>query len=1604
MSPIFKLGIVVGVSFAMVGCGAEDANQDALLPVLTPHSYSTNEDQPLNSKLTATSIEGSYLDYSMVSATSNGALELSQDGTFSYTPSLNYYGEDSFTASVSDGLVISEEVNFTIQVVAINDSPVLSSTTYTVNEDQLLQGQLTAVDIEGDNLIFSVVSTASNGALELSEDGIFSYSPAANFSGEDSFTARASDGSLFSEDVNFTIQVAAINDSPFLDSATYTGTEDQLLKGQLTAVDIESDNLIFSVVSTTHNGSLELSQDGVFTYNPVGNYFGEDSFTARVGDGFTFSAETNFKIQVGAVNDLPVLGTATFTVSEDQSLQGQLTGVDIEGDSLMFSVVSTTSNGALELSEDGAFSYSPTVNFAGEDKFTARASDGALLSEDVNFTIQVAAINDSPVLESTTYTATEDQLLQGQLTAVDIEGGNLIFSVVSTTTTGSLELSEDGMFSYSPAANFSGEDSFTARVSDGSLFSDNVNFTIQVAAINDAPVLNSAIYTVSEDQLLQNRLTAVDIEGDSLTFSVVSTTSNGSLELSEDGVFSYSPAANFFGEDSFTARTSDGSLLSEDVNFTIQVAAKNDSPVLVSATYTATEDQLLQGQLTAVDIEGDNLIFAVVSTSSNGSLELSEDGMFSYSPAANFSGEDSFTARVNDGENYSDELSFTIQIQGINDAPTVQPISMVTRLDQPKTALIEASDADGDFLTYRIVSQPNNGVASLTEGNLVSYTPNVDSIGVDSFEVEVSDQQLSATTIVTIENNLSFKGVVTGNAPDNVDVVLTGNGKLIHAKPDSEGGFKFYGLADGGYSVKARSKGYKSSPAKAFNLNIENPINEEPEFLLELLDGTKFSYHWEEDQSTAGTDYAASVNQPVLVSFLEEDVMVVDETSAIKLQHDFNILLVDSDTGEWKQEHAYRLLEIMKTIPQLIRDPYKEQTLKPSKWEVTSDFIEDDIQITDTDGFKSVLVSEAAFVNAQPKLAEIDGKRGTFYSQRLHHALVRFVTNNGTDVSAYEKILNERYSVSTIIPDYIALTSSTTSEDAGRFQSFHAEEIVQIINMFEEMPVGMHKLPELKYLVRRLDGTPHPLYFSAPAVAWSSLSNGYIEFMETAFTGSSVEHMHRLIIHEKSHFLWAHQFDDQLKFDWIELGGWYQDGDDWYTTNQTEFVSAYAHLKNPNEDMAESISYFVINPDLLKSRALVKYEFIRDRIMQGSIYLSQIRDDLTFDVYNLYPDYVFPGKIKRVDISVDGAPNEDKTVNIEIELHALNVELEGAKNAYLRIFSDIGTYVEVYLYAVDENGYRVEQGTLLSGSFNLSRYAKNGYWRPSQVVITDLVGNKRMEGANDFGWKLYIDNPLEDLIAPEYVENTASLSKTIGILEGQEVQYIHAQWEVNENRAMKSSWPCYASMNDELLSTYRVQEYGVYDSALGVCKVDFIMPHYMPSSNYSMNYIKIIDEALNPKGVYFSNSGVGLRDENINIDEAPQVISLTTENQDIELPELDINDIAIIAIPTNPDNPNGETQVTITFKVRDNISGYRIASLYLRDPQGIAHHYWAYNEGTWSVFPSNDPTQWHTYTRNIILPPGSAPGTWGLSEMTIYDRAGNFNGYDFTEIIHFDVD
>ena len=558
--------------------------------------------------------------------------------------------------------------------------------------------------------------------------------------------------------------------------------------------------------------------------------------------------------------------------------------------------------------------------------------------------------------------------------------------------------------------------------------------------------------------------------------------------------------------------------------------------------------------------------------------------------------------------------------------------------------------------------------------------------------------------------------------------------------------------------------------------------------------------------------------------------------------------------------------------------------------------------------------------------------------------------------------------------------------------------------MFEEFPQGMIKTQGLNYLVRRLDGTPHPLHPDAPAVAWTGA--GYIEFMESAFKEQGPDYIHRLILHEKAHFLWAYLFDEQLKQDWIEIGGWYENPDDkdgWSTTKQVEFVSAYAHAKNPNEDMAESISYYIVNSDKLRSRSPVKYAFIQNRVMHGTRYISKIREDLTFEVYNLYPDYVYPGRITRVDIKVEGEPEEDKLITVEIEIHGES-DLDAAQSAYIRVFSEKGTFFDLaWMSPVDANGMSVASGHILRGQATLSRYAANGYWGPDAIRIWDAQGNERHESQTDFGWKLYIDNPLADCEPPVYVENSMRLSLSEATTEeGRFYQIVTARWKLVEKNDIKG---VLARMNDNNRETYsRRESWGEYNPETSEASVGLIFPDYFQSGTYSLNYILMKDVALNTRGVYFTDPGHALRDEQEVLDEFPATIDIVTTNPDSTPPELDLNGITIQAEPTHPEAPNGETQVDITFRIKDNISGYRSTDMLLRDPQGVTHFFRHYDEEFHDVYFSRDPTVYEIYHKTIVLPVGSPPGTWGLAEMTVYDKAQNALQADFTEIVRFELD
>ena len=182
-----------------------------------------------------------------------------------------------------------------------------------------------------------------------------------------------------------------------------------------------------------------------------------------------------------------------------------------------------------------------------------------------------------------------------------------------------------------------------------------------------------------------------------------------------------------------------------------------------------------------------------------------------------------------------------------------------------------------------------------------------------------------------------------------------------------------------------------------------------------------FEFSWEIDETPEGAE-SATVVEPVQVVILGEAVAVPSHSASLALMRKYSVHL----GPEWSSAHAYRLLQTFESIPQRTNNSYEENPELPaSVWQLTHRHVLNDISIEYRGEERIVTVSEAAFVHATPLLAEIDGVQGRYFSKRLHRAVVRFVTDDGADRRALERILEERYAVSVRIPDYTELTHHT---------------------------------------------------------------------------------------------------------------------------------------------------------------------------------------------------------------------------------------------------------------------------------------------------------------------------------------------------------------------------------------------------------------------------------------------------------------------------------------------------------------------------------------------------------------------------------------------------
>jgi len=692
-------------------------------PTTNDVALTTSEDVAVSGQVAAQDIEGDTLAYAVTGNPSNGTVTLNAaTGAFVYTPNSNYNGSDSFIVTISDGNGGATTSTVSVGVTPVNDLPVAQNLSLTTDEEVAVNGQISASDIDGDTLGYSISNNPTNGTVVLNAaTGAFVYTPNANYNGSDSFEVTISDGKGGTTTSTVTIGVNPLNDAPVASDLSLTTDEEVAVNGQISASDIDGDVLGYSISNNPTNGTVTLNAaTGAFVYTPNSNYNGSDSFIVTISDGKGGTTTSTVTIGVNPLNDAPVASDLSLTTDEEVAVNGQISASDIDGDTLGYTVSNNPTNGTVTLNAaTGAFVYTPNANYSGSDSFEVTISDGKGGTTISTVTIGVNPLNDAPVASDLSLTTDEDVAVNGQISASDIDGDTLGYTVSNNPTNGTVTLNAaTGAFVYTPNANYNGSDSFEVTISDGKGGTTTSTVTIGVNPLNDAPVASDLNLTTDEEVAVNGQISASDIDGDTLGYSISNNPTNGTVTLNAaTGAFVYTPNANYNGSDSFEVTISDGKGGTTISTVTIGVNPLNDAPVAVDDTATTDENSAVVIAVRAndTDIDGGLLSVTGVTQGANGSVVI--DAVTNnpiYTPNSGFSGTDTFTYTVEDGEGGSATATVTVTVNPVNDAP-------VLTITQVNNFVEDAGAAVGDVVATFTTSDADNDTVTVTLSDTLNY-------------------------------------------------------------------------------------------------------------------------------------------------------------------------------------------------------------------------------------------------------------------------------------------------------------------------------------------------------------------------------------------------------------------------------------------------------------------------------------------------------------------------------------------------------------------------------------------------------------------------------------------------------------------------------------------------------------------------------------------------------------------------------------------------------------------------------------------------------------------------------------------------------------------
>ncbi len=643
------------------------------------------------------------------------------------------------------------------------------------------------------------------GALEVV------FVPEANYHGAASFSYTVADQYGLATHASVSLHIAAVNDAPVTAGETAAGNEDTTLQftaASLLANDsdvdarIDGDVLRITRVGLAQHGQVFLAPDGTVSFVPEPNYNGPAQFSYSIGDrdsaniaanghGDGFETQATVSLTVLAVNDLPVVTGEAVASDEDIVLNispALLLANDTDVDTatsnaeaaqtLSITAVGNAVHSSITLLADGTLQLTPERDYFGAASFDYTVSDGAGGLMVGTAVVNLAPVNDAPVVLGETLGFNEDDIqaiIESALLVNDADVDNpdsdLRIVSVDNATHGTVSLNPDGSIRFAPDADYFGAAAFTYTLSDGAGGFTVGTATLNIAPVNDAPRLLGESLTLDEDTQAHFSITSllandndVDNPHSDLRITAVAldpaNSAAGRIEI-VGGEIVFTPALNFNGQASFTYTVSDGVGGLSDATVNLTFNPVNDAPAANSelvwgkrdVSYTLTQAALLAND---TDVETpNNLHISAIANVLHGAATLNPDGSVLFVPEAGYAGRGSFDYTVIDADGASSAATAQIDFSRVNINPTATDDSFTGYEDVPFSitqAQLLGNDTDADNpatdLRVTAVDQATHGSVSLMPDGTIRFVADANFYGNATFTYQVSDGEGGQTWAV----------------------------------------------------------------------------------------------------------------------------------------------------------------------------------------------------------------------------------------------------------------------------------------------------------------------------------------------------------------------------------------------------------------------------------------------------------------------------------------------------------------------------------------------------------------------------------------------------------------------------------------------------------------------------------------------------------------------------------------------------------------------------------------------------------------------------------------------------------------------------------------